>query len=141
MSTRSAPARLSSVAGVEVCRLTVQTPDRRCDLALPVVAPIGEVLPVVLADPAADTDHGAWVLQRLGGPPLDTGATPEGLGLLDGTTLYLSPAAMPLPEAEFDDVSDGLAQSVSARADQWRPEFSRYLLLAAALVATAASSR
>lgn len=134
MSTRSAPIRL---AGAEMCRLTVQTPTRRCDVALPVAASIGEVLPLVIDETRDGSHAGAtWVLQRLGGPALDPGATPESLGLFDGATLYVNPAELPMPEAEFDDVSVGVGELVAARADQWRPEFSRYLLLAAALLAT-----
>ena len=137
MSTRTAPVRLAT-AGVEMCRLTVQTPTRRCDVALPSAASIGELLPLVLDDPRDGAEPGAWVLQQLGGPALDPGSTPESLGLYDGATLYVSPAVMPMPEAEFDDVSVGVAEIVNARSDQWKPEFSRYLLLAAALVATGA---
>ena len=137
MSPRTAPVRLAT-AGVEMCRLTVQTPDRRCDVALPTAASIGELLPLVLDDVQDGAEQGGWVLQRLGGPALDLGSTPESLGLFDGATLYLNPAVMPMPEAEFDDVSVGVTEIIGARADQWRPEFSRYLLLVAALVATAA---
>jgi type VII secretion integral membrane protein EccD len=137
MSTRTAPVRLAT-AGVEMCRLTVQTPTRRCDVALPSAASIGELLPLVLDDPRDGVEPAAWVLQQLGGPALDPGSTPESLGLYDGATLYVSPAVMPMPEAEFDDVSVGVAEIVNARGDQWRPEFSRYLLLVGALVATAA---
>jgi len=137
MSTRTAPVRLAT-AGVEMCRLTVQTPDRRCDVALPTAASIGELLPLVIDEPRDGVEQPAWVLQRLGGPALDPGATPESLGLYDGATLYVSPAEMPIPEAEFDDVSVGVAEIIRARSDQWKPEFSRYLLLVAALVATGA---
>lgn len=136
MSTRTAPIRLAT-AGAEMCRLTVQTPTRRCDVALPVAATIGELLPLVIDETrdGADSD-GPWVIQRLGGPALDPGATPESLGLFDGAALYVNPAEMPMPEAEYDDVSVAVAELVAARGDQWRPEFSRYLLLVAALVAT-----
>lgn len=136
MSTRTAPIRLAT-AGAEMCRLTVQTPTRRFDVALPVAATIGELLPLVVDEARGGADPGAsWVLQRLGGPPLDPGATPESLGLFDGATLYVNPAEIPMPEAEYDDVGVGVAELISARADQWKPEFSRYLLLVAALVAT-----
>jgi type VII secretion integral membrane protein EccD len=138
MSTRTAPIRLAT-AGAEMCRLTVQTPSRRCDVALPVAASIGEVLPLVIDETRDGVQSGGpWVLQLLGGPALDPGSTPESLGLFDGATLYVSPAVMPMPEAEFDDVSVGLADIVAARGDQWKPEFSRYLLLVAGLVATGA---
>jgi type VII secretion integral membrane protein EccD len=118
-----------------MCRLTVHTPDRRCDVALPVGSSIGELLPLVFDETRLGTEPGAWVIQRLGGPALDPGATPESLGLGDGAVLFVNPVSAPLPEAEFDDVSVGVAEIVGARADQWRPEFSRYLLLAAALLA------
>jgi type VII secretion integral membrane protein EccD len=133
-----APPRLAPGAAVEVCRLTVKTPDRRIDLALPVSAAIGEVLPLVVTGglrPGAD--EAAWVLQRLGGPPLDPGASPESLGLHDGEVLYVNRADQMLPEADFDDVTVGVAQVVAARPDHWRPEFTRYLLFAAGLVAVA----
>jgi type VII secretion integral membrane protein EccD len=138
MTTRTAPARLAAVTGAEMCRLTVRTTDRRCDLALPATAPIGELLPLVIGEQPGQPDPSAWVLQRLGGPPLDPGATPESLGLYDGDVLYVSPAAVPLPEAEFDDVSVGVAQIVGARSDQWRPELTRLLLLAAAIAVAVA---
>lgn len=134
MTTPTVPGRLAT-AGVEMCRLTVRTPDRRCDVALPVAASIGELLPLVIDDVRLDAENFSWVIQRLGGPPLDPGATPESLGLDDGATLYVSPAILPVPEAEFDDVSVGVAEIVGARGDKWRPDFSRYLLLAAVLAA------
>jgi type VII secretion integral membrane protein EccD len=138
MTARTSPARLPATVGVEVCRLTVKSPERRCDLALPVSAAVGELLPLIVEETAADPEQNGWVLQRLGGPPLDPGATPESLGLHDGDVLYVNPAHDALPEADFDDVSVGAAQVVAARPDQWRSEFTRYLLLGAAGVAATA---
>jgi type VII secretion integral membrane protein EccD len=133
-----APPRLAPGAAAEVCRLTVKTPERKIDLALPVTAAVGDVLPLVTArGPRPGAEEASWVLQRLGGPPLDPGATPEGLGLHDGEVLYVNRADQVLPEADFDDVTVGVAQVVAARTDHWRPEFTRYLLFAAALVAVA----
>ena len=129
--------RLASTGAVEVCRLTVKTPQRRFDLALPVSAGIGELLPLVVAGALPEEGDAAWVIQRLGGPPLDPGSTPENLGMHDGEVLYVNRADQLLPEADFDDVTVGVAQVVAARRDQWRPEFSRYLILAAALIALA----
>jgi len=139
MTARTSPARLPATVGVEVCRLTVKSPERRCDLALPVSAAVGELLPLIVEEPAAaDGAQSSWVLQRLGGPPLDPGATPESLGLRDGEVLYVNPALDALPEVDFDDVSVGVAKVVAGRTDQWRPEFTRHLLLGAAGVAAAA---
>lgn len=131
--TPPAAARLTGAA-FEVCRLTVRSPDKRCDVALPVTASVGDLLPLVLGGGLDGPEASAWVLQRLGGPPLDPGASPESLGLRDGDVLYANPAESALPEADFDDVAIGVAQAVAARRDQWRPEFTRRLLLAAALL-------
>jgi type VII secretion integral membrane protein EccD len=136
MTARTAPQLLSS--GVELCRLTVRSPERGCDLALPVSAAVGELLSVVVPEPAAEGPQAGWVLQRLGGPPLDPGATPESLGLHDGEVLYVNPVSSPMPEADFDDMSVGVAQAVAARADRWRPELTGRLLLGAASVVVAA---
>lgn len=124
--------------GTDLCRITVSGPERRVDLAIPATATLGELLPVVVRHAAGTdaADH-AWVLQRLGGAPLDFGATAESLDLREGEVLYLSPEAAALPELDFDDVSVGVAHSVAARADRWRPEFTRILLLAASALAAA----
>jgi type VII secretion integral membrane protein EccD len=132
-----APTRPAPGAAAEVCRLTVKTPERRIDLALPVTAALGDVLPLVAAGPRPGAEGASWVLQRPGGAPLDPGATPEGLGLRDGEVLYVNRADQALPEADFDDVTVGVAQFVATRPDHWRPEFTRRLLFAAALVAVA----
>jgi len=123
----------------EVCRVTVAGPAKRADLAIPVSATLGELLPLVLRHTvdAADRD-GAWVLQRLGGPPLDPGATPESLDVRDGEVLYLNPEHSVLPESQFDDLGVGVAHAVNARRDQWRPEFTRRLLVGLAGVPLAA---
>jgi type VII secretion integral membrane protein EccD len=138
MTARTAAPRLASGVGVEVCRLTVRSAERSCDLALPVSAAVGEVLPLIVPDAEPEESKAGYVLQRLGGPPLDPGATPESLGLRDGDVLYVNPMSDVLPEAEFDDVSVGVAQVVAARSDQWRSEFTGPLLLGAAGVAVIA---
>lgn len=125
--------------GTELCHLTVSGPERRADLAIPATATLGELLPILVRHTAGEgAAEASWVLQRLGGPPLDFGDTAESLDLREGEVLYLAPQATPLPEFDFDDVSVGVAYSVAGRADQWRPSFSRVLLLGAAAVAAAA---
>jgi type VII secretion integral membrane protein EccD len=129
----TAPATRQAAAGTDLCRLTVSGPKQSADLAIPASATLGELLPILVRHAAGDdADQGPWVLQRLGGPPLDFGATAEALDLREGEVLYLSPESAPLPEIGFDDVSVGVAHSVSTRADRWRPAFSRMLLTAAA---------
>jgi type VII secretion integral membrane protein EccD len=133
--------------GLETCRLTVAGPARRADLTVPATVTIGELLPLLLRHVGAGTAephtqpqphaHAPWVLQRLGEEPLDPDQTPEMLRLRDGEVLYLRPAPSAFPAFVFDDVAVGVAGTVSARADSWRPEFTRRLLLGAVGVAVA----
>ena len=142
-STMNAPAppapRLAAGGTTELCHLTVSGPERRADLAIPATATLGELLPIVVKHTAGDgAAEEAWVLQRLGGPPLDFGGTAESLDLREGEVLYLNPESAPLPEFDFDDVSVGVAYSVAARPDQWRPSFSRVLMMGSAAVVAGA---
>lgn len=138
------PATVSpSVPTTDVCRLTVETPEGRADLSVPVSTAVGALLPVLLRHTAADGTsrpdlQGAWVLQRLGEEALVPEATPESAGLRDGDVLYLRPAEAALPALHFDDVSDGVAQSVGAGPGRWRPELTRNLALALACLALSA---
>ncbi|MFJ8141430.1 type VII secretion integral membrane protein EccD [Streptomyces sp. NPDC096013] len=124
----------------EVCRLTVEAPDGRADLAVPVTTPVSALLPVLLRHTAAgpDTQGTPWTLQRLGEDPLDPEATPESAGLRDGDVLHLRPAEAALPALHFDDVSDGVAHTVGTGPGRWRPELTRKLGLALACLALAA---
>ncbi|WP_420309358.1 type VII secretion integral membrane protein EccD [Streptomyces sp. YS-B37] len=124
----------------EVCRLTVEAPDGRADLAVPVTTPVSALLPVLLRHTAAgpDTQGTPWTLQRLGEDPLDPEATPESAGLRDGDVLHLRPAEAALPALHFDDVSDGVAHTVGSGPGRWRPELTRKLGLALASLALAA---
>ncbi|MGQ4475224.1 type VII secretion integral membrane protein EccD [Streptomyces sp. SAS_276] len=124
----------------EVCRLTVEAPDGRADLAVPVTTAVSALLPVLLRHTAAgpDTQGTPWTLQRLGEDPLDPEATPESAGLRDGDVLHLRPAEAALPALHFDDVSDGVAHTVGSGPGRWRPELTRKLGLALACLALAA---
>jgi len=63
-------------AGVDdLCRLNICGPARRVELAVPAHVPLIDLLPAMighlgqnLAD--AGLEHGGWVLQKLGEPPL-----------------------------------------------------------------------
>ncbi|MFJ2885348.1 type VII secretion integral membrane protein EccD [Streptomyces sp. NPDC087305] len=129
-----------SARTAEVCRLTVEAPDGRADLAVPVTTPVSALLPVLLRHTAAgpDAQGTPWTLQRLGDDPLDPEATPESAGLRDGDVLRLRPAEAALPALHFDDVSDGVAHTVGSGPGRWRPELTRKLGLALASLALAA---
>ena len=127
----------------DLCRLTVCGPGRSAELAVPVHVPLIDLLPALvghLGDGLADAglEHGGWVAQRLGGPPLREELSVAVLGLHDGDIVYLRPRAERLPPLDFDDLIDGIASGISARSDRWRPGMSRRLLaglLAAPLAA------
>ncbi|HMH93596.1 MAG TPA: type VII secretion integral membrane protein EccD [Streptosporangiaceae bacterium] len=118
----------------DLCRLTVCGPARLVELAVPVHVPLIDLLPALvghLGDGLADAglEHGGWVLQRLGDPPLREELSISALGLHDGDVVHLRPRADQLPSADFDDLIDGIAVGISGRADRWRPAMSRRLLI------------
>ncbi|MET9633971.1 type VII secretion integral membrane protein EccD [Lentzea sp. NPDC006480] len=131
----------------ELCRITVYGPAGRADLAVPVSIPVAGLLPVLLKHTTDPNDHivagvevsgeRSWVLQRLGDAPLDPEGTPETLEWLEGDTFYLRPAANPLPELAFDDISDGMAVALSRQKDRWKSEFSRWMFLTLGVGVTA----
>ncbi|MGW2716924.1 type VII secretion integral membrane protein EccD [Streptomyces sp. NPDC001492] len=137
MSTAaSSPTRTGPWGTADVCRLTISAAEGRTDLAVPVSAALGSILPVVLQRAVSEEDRGdRWALQRLGEVPLDLDGTPESLGLRDGDVLYLRPKDALLSELQFDDVADGVATTINARRDRWRPELTRLLCLLLACLA------
>jgi type VII secretion integral membrane protein EccD len=117
----------------DLCRLNICGPTRSVELAIPVHVPLIDLMPAMvghlgsnLAD--AGLEHGGWVLQRLGDPPLSEELSVAALGLHDGDTVHLRPRADQLPPLDFDDLIDGIAVGISGRADRWRPEMSKRLL-------------
>jgi type VII secretion integral membrane protein EccD len=127
----------------DLCRLTLCGPSRSAELAVPAHVPLIDLLPALvghLGDGLADAglEHGGWVLQRLGDPPLREELSVAALGLRDGDVVHLRPRAEQLPPLDFDDLIDGIATGISARPDRWHPGMSRRLLaglLAAPLAA------
>ncbi|MFH9293615.1 type VII secretion integral membrane protein EccD [Streptomyces sp. NPDC017520] len=118
----------------ELCRLTVRAPAKSIDLAVPADVPVADLLPAVLGYAGdnleeAGIDHGGWVLQRLGGEPLDEELTLDSYGLRDGDTLYLRPRDEALPEVHLDDLVDGIATTMRDHPFGWTPKVSRWVLL------------
>lgn len=128
----------NQVAGL--CRLTVRAPTRTIDLAVPSDVPVADLLPAVLGyggDDLAETgiDHGGWVLQRLGGEPMDEERTLDSYDLRDGETLYLRPRIDALPEVHLDDLVDGISTTMQGRPHGWSPLASTRLLRGFAVTA------
>ncbi|MFE3447464.1 type VII secretion integral membrane protein EccD [Nonomuraea sp. NPDC059194] len=112
-----------------LCHVTIVGPRKRADLALPADIPLPHVLPGLLR--AMDevggeaTSASGWMLQRLGGPPLDIGQSLGTLGVLDGEVLYLRPREAILPPALYDDVADVVAGGVKDGSGKWTPDHTR----------------
>ncbi|AZS88741.1 type VII secretion integral membrane protein EccD [Streptomyces griseoviridis] len=128
----------NQVAGL--CRLTVRAPAKTIDLAVPSDVPVVDLLPAVLGysgDDLAENglDHGGWVLQRLGGEPMDEGRTLDSYDLRDGETLYLRPRIDALPEVHLDDLVDGISTTMQGRPHGWSPLASTRLLRGFAVTA------
>ncbi|MFD4032250.1 type VII secretion integral membrane protein EccD [Streptomyces sp. NPDC058637] len=122
----------------ELCRLTVRVPAKSIDLAVPADVPVADLLPAVLryaGDNLEETgiDHGGWVLQRLGGEPLDEERTLDSYGLRDGDILYLRPRTEALPEVHLDDLVDGISTTMRDHPFGWTPKVSRWALLGTAV--------
>ncbi|QKV96021.1 type VII secretion integral membrane protein EccD [Streptomyces sp. NA02950] len=116
-----------------LCRLTVRAPARTVDLAVPADVPVADLLPTVISYGGdnleeAGLEHGGWVLQRVGEPPLDPERTLDSLALRDGEALYLRPRTEALPEVHLDDLVDGISTTLQQRPHGWRPDTSRRLL-------------
>lgn len=149
---QSAEAAVTAAAGAgDMCRLSVVGPTSRVELAVPSHIPLVELLPTIVGhlDPMLATrglDHGGWVLQRLGHPPLDEDLGTAAVGLLDGDVLYLRPRTGALAQAQYDDLVDGVQSVLDAREDAWDARWTRRAALAAgagaclAAVAAAAST-
>jgi type VII secretion integral membrane protein EccD len=121
---------VSPKAGADLCRITIVAPDRRIDLSLPAEVPLVQMLPTLLRAAGRDLAdaglaHSGWALQRLDGPPLETGLSLSQLDIRDGEMLYFRPRMTLIPELVYDDVADVVATGKKDRADRWRPETTR----------------
>ncbi|GGT16627.1 hypothetical protein GCM10010240_57170 [Streptomyces griseoviridis] len=120
-----------SVAGL--CRVTIRAPEKTIDLAVPSDIPLADLLPVVVGHAGgqleeAGLEHGGWVLQRIGGEPLDPEGTPDSLDLRDGEVLLLRPEAEALPPVRFDSLVDAVSGTVRDLPHAWSPAVSRWTL-------------
>jgi type VII secretion integral membrane protein EccD len=130
------------VAASGITRVTISTPYRRIDVAVPDTAPLAEFLPELLrhaGDGLADegTRHGGWLLRRADGIPLRPSATLAKQGVVDGAVLHLVPARTDWPEIEYDDVVEVIAEGARRHAPGWHAGATRVTALVAAGAALA----
>lgn len=133
---------MTEIQTASLCRVTVRAPARTVDLAVPSDVPVADLLPTVIGYGGDDLEesgleHGGWVLQRLGGPPLDPESTLDSLGVRDGEELCLRPRTEALPEVHIDDLVDGIADGMDRRPHGWSAQAGRRLLLGLAVVTLA----
>jgi type VII secretion integral membrane protein EccD len=120
-----------------LARVTISTPRRRLDIALPEQVPVAELLPEVLrhaGDGLADDGerHGGWVLRRADGAALAAGQALSPQGVRDGELLFLLPARVRWAEPAYDDVVEAIADGARRRGASWSPAATRVAGLAAA---------
>ncbi|MET9562762.1 type VII secretion integral membrane protein EccD [Streptomyces tauricus] len=130
---------MTEIQVASLCRVTVRAPARTVDLAVPSDVPVADLLPTVIGYGGDDLEesgleHGGWVLQCLGGPPLDPESTLDSLGLRDGEDLYLRPRTEALPEVHLDDLVDGISTTMQQRPHGWSAEAARRVLRGLAVV-------
>ena len=122
-----------------LARVTISTPRRRLDVALPEQVPVAELLPEVLrhaGDGLADDGerHGGWVLRRANGAALSAGQALSPQGVRDGELLFLLPARVGWDPPQYDDVVEAIADGAKRRGASWSPGATRVAGLAAAAV-------
>lgn len=124
---------MSTSTGEDLTRVTVISPTRRIDLALPGGATLGEILPNIIrfsgyeGGSPNEAVH-QWVLQRFGEDPLDVTRLVSQLEIHDGETLHLRQLEATMPDAAFDDVVDAVATSTGTRPS-WTPLHSRRMAI------------
>jgi type VII secretion integral membrane protein EccD len=133
---------MTPAAAADLCRVTVISPRRRVDLALPAHVPFADLFPGIALHAGLDRAAVAeapegWALQRLGQPPFEPPSTPAQAGVADGELLYLRPWLRSLPPAVSDDIADEIA-GVHDGPGRWSPPDGRRVALGVAAAALAA---
>ena len=127
-----------ATTGTDLVRVTVQTPDRRVDVALPERVPVATLLPALLAaggEELADRGalHAGWVLRRVSGSAFDTGHGLVDQGVRDGDVLCLGFADENWPELDYDDAVEAIAVGAGRRGRRWDARASRVASIIAAV--------
>ncbi|WP_035857285.1 type VII secretion integral membrane protein EccD [Cryptosporangium arvum] len=121
--------------GTALARVTISTPKRRIDVALPEDLAVAELLPSLLAhagESAADDGerHGGWVLHTATGTRLAGDRNLAGQGVRDGDVLHLLPGRSEWPELEYDDVVEAIASGARRHGRSWGAPATRRAALA-----------
>lgn len=139
---------MTTPSKTDLARLTIVSPYRRIDVAIPDSIPVAEMLPSILAacgESAADEGqtHGGWILRRDTGAVVSSEKSLSSQGVHDGAVLHLVSRQTEWPELDYDDVVDAIATSARGRNRAWTGSTTRIagltisaiFLLAGAVVA------
>ncbi|MCP3802592.1 type VII secretion integral membrane protein EccD [Allokutzneria sp. A3M-2-11 16] len=112
------------VRGATLAKVTVVTPKRTIDVALPEDVTVAELLPYLLrhaGEDAADDGerHGGWVLRRPTGEALDSQRTLAAQDVRDGELLHLGPGQAEWPEISYDDLVEAIASGSRRFGRSW----------------------
>ncbi|MPZ64139.1 MAG: type VII secretion integral membrane protein EccD [Pseudonocardiaceae bacterium] len=132
MTASRAPA-----ATGRLTRVTLVGPHRRADLVLPSDEPIGMLLPEIIAmvgsGPAVAPR--AYQLSMLDGRVIEPAASLRSAGVTDGTLIRVDPVTEAPPAPIVLDVSDEIADDLTARRGRWSAVARRWTATAAVAVA------
>lgn len=110
-------------------KVTIATPRRRIDLALPEHAAVAEILPGLLARAGEGLAEvgvtGGWLLRRPDGTAFDLDRTLGAHRVRDGEILHLTPRKTEWPELEYDDLIDAIATGSGRTGGTWGPRHTR----------------
>ncbi|GAA1343265.1 type VII secretion integral membrane protein EccD [Actinocatenispora thailandica] len=128
-------APVGTSVGMGLARVTVSTPKRRIDVALPEDIPVAELVPNLLrhaGENAADEGelHGGWVLRRSTGALLVPTRNLAAQGVRDGEVLHLVPRRTEWPELEYDDVVETIASGARRYGRSWGAAATRRCAMA-----------
>jgi type VII secretion integral membrane protein EccD len=115
---------MTSVMATTLAKVTITTPKRGIDVALPEDVTVAELLPYILrhaGDDAADAgeSHGGWALRRPTGERLDPRQTLGAQEVRDGEVLHLVPGQVEWPEIEYDDLVEAIASGARRYGRSW----------------------
>lgn len=121
---------MTNRAGIGLARVTIATPKRRADVALPDDAVVAELMPGLLRHAGADLadegqSHGGWVLRRTDGAVVEQGRSLSVQDIRDGEVLHLVPREAEWPELDYDDVVDAIATGARRQSRSWGSSATR----------------
>jgi len=114
-----------------LARLTIATPQRRIDLALPEQVPLAELIPTLLhhlngsIQEGAGADAVGWTICRADGTRLATDQSLAAQSVRDGEVLRLVSRDEDWPEPEYDDVVLAVADGTRPLGAQWHGTATR----------------